>query len=98
MTESIAQLPRLAAAGVLAGLAAWGLRCLWTAQAGHAHLWLKLGEVFLPMTAATAIYFLLTLWWKIPSAHDIAGFVLARAKAVTIGFKTNPVGRDSVEP
>jgi len=82
MDESIAHLPRLAAAGLLAGLAAWGLRWHWTAQAGHATLPLKLGEVFLPMTEATAVYFLLTLWWKVPSAHEIAGFLLARAKAV----------------
>jgi len=79
MAESIAQLPRLALAGLLAGLAAWGLRWHWTAQAGHATLLLKLGEVFLPMTAATAVYFLLALWWKVPSAHEIADFVLARA-------------------
>ncbi|MGD0412419.1 MAG: murein biosynthesis integral membrane protein MurJ [Verrucomicrobiota bacterium] len=83
MAESIAQLPRLALAGLLAGLTAWGLRWHWTAQAGHATLLLKLGEVFLPMTAASAVYFLLTLWWKVPSAREIAEFVLARARAVS---------------
>jgi hypothetical protein len=67
---------------VLAGLTAWGLRWHWTIQAGHATLLLKLGEVFLPMIAATALYFLLTLWWKVPSAREIAEFLLARAKAV----------------
>ena len=82
MGESAAHLPRLAAAGVLAGLTAWGLRWHWTIQAGHATLLFKLGEVFLPMIAATAIYFLLTLWWKVPSAREIAEFLLARSKAV----------------
>jgi putative peptidoglycan lipid II flippase len=79
MAETIAQLPRLALAGLAAGLAAWGLRLHWTAQAGHATLLLKLGEVFLPMIAATAIYFLLAIWWKIPSAREIAEFARARA-------------------
>ena len=82
MAETIAQLPRLTLAALLAGLAAWGLRWHWTAQAGHATLLLKLGEVFLPMTAATAVYFLLTLWWKVPSAHEIANFLRARAGTV----------------
>jgi putative peptidoglycan lipid II flippase len=82
MAECTAQLPRLALAGLGAGLAAWGLCRHWTAQAGHASLPLKLGEVFLPMIAASAIYFLLTLWWKVPSAHEIAEFIRARAKAV----------------
>ena len=31
------------------------------------------------MTAATAVYFLLTLWWKVPSAHEIGDFLRARA-------------------
>jgi hypothetical protein len=63
-----------------AGLTAWGLRLHWTAQAGHATLLLKLGEVFLPMIAATMVYFLLALWWKIPSAHEIGEFALARVR------------------
>jgi putative peptidoglycan lipid II flippase len=87
MAESIAQLPRLALAGLLAGLTAWGLRWHWTAQAGHATLLLKLGEVFLPMTSATAVYFLLTLWWKVPSAREIAEFSLARARSVSTNTK-----------
>ena len=88
MAETIAQLPRLALAALLAGLAAWGLRWHWTAQAGHATLLLKLGEVFLPMTAATAVYFLLTLWWKVPSAHEIADFLRARAGTVNTNQKS----------
>jgi putative peptidoglycan lipid II flippase len=82
MAECAAQLPRLALAGIVAGLTAWGLRWHWTTQAGHATLLLKLGEVFLPMTAAAAIYFLLTLCWKVPSAQEIAGLLLARVSSV----------------
>jgi putative peptidoglycan lipid II flippase len=83
MAETVAQLPRLALAGLVAGLAAWELRLYWTALAGHASLLLKLGEVFVPMIAATAVYFLLALWWKIPSAHEIGEFVLSRVRAVS---------------
>jgi putative peptidoglycan lipid II flippase len=75
MAECTAQLPRLALAGIVAGLTAWALRLLWTNQFGHATLALKLGEVFLPMTAATALYFGLTLWWKVPSAREIAQLI-----------------------
>ena len=78
MAQSIAQLPLLAVAGFVAGLAAWTLRLVWFNHFGHATLALKLGEVFLPMTAATALYFLLALWWKVPSAREIADFLRAR--------------------
>ena len=82
MAECLAQLPRLALAGLVAGLTAWGLHRLWLNHFGHATLALKLGEVFLPMTAATAVYFLLALWWKVPSAHEIAGLLRAGASTV----------------
>jgi len=32
---------------------------------------LKLGEVFVPMIAATVVYFALGLWFKIPSAAEM---------------------------
>jgi peptidoglycan biosynthesis protein MviN/MurJ (putative lipid II flippase) len=82
MAEIIGQLPKLAVAGLLAGLAAWTLRLVWQNNLGHASLPLKLGEVFLPMTAATFLYFALTLWWKVSSAREIADFLLSRAKAL----------------
>jgi putative peptidoglycan lipid II flippase len=82
MGETLAHLPRLAVAGVLAGLTAWLLRLLWQHEWGHARLVLKLGEVFLPMIAATLLYFALTLWWKVPSAREITDFLLARVKSL----------------
>ena len=91
MAECLAQLPRLALAGLAAGAAAWTLRLLWFHHFSHATLALKLGEVFLPMTAATALYFALTLWWKVASAHEIAGLLRGRTDS-------KPAGRDSVEP
>ncbi|MGD1084749.1 MAG: murein biosynthesis integral membrane protein MurJ [Verrucomicrobiota bacterium] len=83
MGESLAQLPKLAVAGLVAGLAAWTLRLVWQNDLGHGTLPLKLGEVFLPMTAATALYFALTLWWKVPSAREIADFLRARGGAAS---------------
>jgi putative peptidoglycan lipid II flippase len=80
MGETREQLPRLALAGLAAGLTAWLLRLHWTGQAGHGPVLLKLGEVFLPMIAATAVYFLIALWLKIPSAHEIGEFALARIR------------------
>jgi len=79
MKESMAQWPLIAAIGLLAGLAAWGLRLLWQSHLGHSNLVLRLGEVFVPMIAATAIYFGLSLWLKAGSAREIWQLVAARA-------------------
>ena len=81
MEECLAQLPRLAVAGLLAGTVAWLLRWNWTRLAGHQTLPLKLGEVFVPMIAAAMVYFLLAVWWKVPSAHEIGDFLRGRLMA-----------------
>ncbi len=78
MAGTVAQLPRLAAAGLTAALLAWYGRRLWEGHFGHATLALKLGEVFGPMLAATVVYFALGLWWKIPSAGEILGVILRK--------------------
>jgi putative peptidoglycan lipid II flippase len=80
MSECTAQLPRLTVAGLAAGVLAWTLRWFWQKHLGHATLPLKLGEVFVPMTAATAIYFALTWWMNIASAREMIGLILARAR------------------
>jgi putative peptidoglycan lipid II flippase len=71
MTEIVTQLPRLALAGLIAGLLAWTGRWWWGGHLGHATLALKLGEVFVPMIIATVVYFSLGMWLKIPSAGEI---------------------------
>ena len=71
MTETAAQFPRLAVAALIAGLLAWSGRLIWEGHWGHATLILRLGEVFVPMIAATVIYFALGLWFKIPSAGEM---------------------------
>jgi putative peptidoglycan lipid II flippase len=77
MEESVAQLPRLALAGLLTGFTAWGMDQLWLRYLGHANMVLKLGEVFLPLAVASVLYFALGLWWRVPSAREISGFLLA---------------------
>jgi putative peptidoglycan lipid II flippase len=81
MEEMTGQLPRLALAGLIAALLAWNGRLLWEGHLGHANLLLKLGEVFLPMIAATAAYFALGMWLKIPSAGEMLR-VMLRQKAL----------------
>jgi putative peptidoglycan lipid II flippase len=81
MAECTAQLPRLAFAGLAAGLLAWTIRWFWQNDLGHATLPLKLGEVFLPMTAATALYFALSWSMHISSAREMIGLVVARVNS-----------------
>jgi hypothetical protein len=39
----------------------------------------RLGEVFLPMLAAAALYFALSLWMKVGSARELLRLVFARS-------------------
>ena len=82
MAGTLAQVPRLAVGGLIAGLTAWVGRLWWEGHLGHATLLLKLGEVFLPMIAATLVFFALGLWFKIPSAGEMLRLVL-RQKPVS---------------
>ena len=50
---------------------AWGLAREWTLKLGHTNLWLKLGEVFLPMLFASLIYFGLCVWLKVSLAEEV---------------------------
>ena len=71
MPGIVALLPRLALAGVIAGVIAYGGRQWWDNHFGYATLPLRMGEVFLPMIAATALYFVLGLCLRIPSTHEM---------------------------
>jgi len=79
MAETTRQLPRLAVAMLIAGLLAWNGRVWWENHLGHARLALKLGEVFVPMIAASIAYLALGLWLKIPSAGEILRVMLRQA-------------------
>ncbi|HEY3860902.1 MAG TPA: murein biosynthesis integral membrane protein MurJ [Verrucomicrobiae bacterium] len=80
MRECLVQLPQMAAAGLAAGLTAWGIRWIWERNLGHATLPHKLCEVFLPMIAATAVYFGISWRTGISSAREIISLLLSRAK------------------
>jgi putative peptidoglycan lipid II flippase len=80
MKETVAQLPSLAAAGLAAALVSWRGRLLWQSHFGHASLGPRLGEVFLPMIAATAIYFALSWWMHIASAREMIDLMAARIR------------------
>jgi putative peptidoglycan lipid II flippase len=82
MKDLVAQLPSLAGAGLVAALVAWYGRCLWQSHFGHAGLPARLGGVFGPMFAATAIYFTLGWWLKIESAREMLHLVAVRSKSL----------------
>jgi hypothetical protein len=74
----VAQYPLIGAIGLAAGLTAWGIRMAWQSHLGHSNLALRLGEVFVPMIAATALYFALSIWLKAGSAREILELVSVR--------------------
>jgi putative peptidoglycan lipid II flippase len=71
MRETAAQCPALALIALAAGLTAWTARLLWQNHFGHDTLGARMGEVFLPMLLAAALYFGLSLWWKVGSAREL---------------------------
>jgi putative peptidoglycan lipid II flippase len=80
MQGTVGLLPRLAVAALVAGGLAWWTRLFWTRHFGHASLGPRLGEVFLPMTLASLIYFALALCLKIPSAGEMLNLVTERLR------------------
>ncbi|MFN7140905.1 MAG: lipid II flippase MurJ, partial [Limisphaerales bacterium] len=72
------QLSRLFLCAVPAAGVAFLLRYLWTSNLGHETTLMRLGEVFLPMTAATLVYFGVAVWLKIPAAQDFLGLLTRR--------------------
>jgi hypothetical protein len=80
MKETAAQWPALAAVGLVAGLTAWTARVFWQIHWGHAGLVARLGEVFVPMIAASALYFGISWWRKLGSAGEICRLLLGRAE------------------
>lgn len=62
-------------AGVLAGATAWGALWLWGSRLGHDTLPMKIGEVFVPMTLATLVYFVVAHWLKISYVHEFTALL-----------------------
>jgi putative peptidoglycan lipid II flippase len=61
----------LAAAGILAGAAAWFGGRAWEEHLGHGNLALKIGAVFGPAVGAALVYWAMAVWLRVPSATEI---------------------------
>jgi putative peptidoglycan lipid II flippase len=73
-------LPIMLALTATAGALAWFLARWWTRSMGHANLGLKLGEVFLPMLAATLVYLGGAHLLGVPYAHDLGALLPRRLR------------------
>lgn len=71
---------RLAIASVLAGLAAWATSSMWQAHFGHTWVATRLGEVFLPIVLASAVYWLAALALRVRAARDSLSFLHGRSR------------------
>lgn len=68
------------AAAIVSGAVAFTAYQIWQRQFGHDTLPLKLGEVFIPMTIATLIYFSLASWLKISATKELLDLVKEKFK------------------
>jgi peptidoglycan biosynthesis protein MviN/MurJ (putative lipid II flippase) len=85
MADVRRHLPALLGATLVAGGIAWGLAALWEARLGHGTFALRLGELLVPMTVATAAYFGLAVWLKTGYTEELIGLVRARLGRQKIG-------------
>ncbi len=65
----------LGLATLAAGVVAWVGTRGWEQSLGHQTLALKLGAVFVPATVAALIYWLVTVWFKVPAANEVSGLL-----------------------
>jgi putative peptidoglycan lipid II flippase len=80
LAEFQASLAPLLGCTAAAGMVAWMGAVWWETSLGHGTLPLKIGAVFAPALAATAVYFGTALAFKIPAASEMRGLVLARLR------------------
>jgi putative peptidoglycan lipid II flippase len=69
---------QLFTAAVFAGLLAWSLKRMWLLFIGHTTLVTKAGELFVPMALASAAYFAIAIWLKVPAALEMLELVRQR--------------------
>ena len=75
--KTIAQL--LVSAAV-AGVVTWALSHWWEGHLGHVGNLLRLGDVFVPMTAGGLVYWGLAAWFEVPPALEIGGLVFQKLR------------------
>jgi putative peptidoglycan lipid II flippase len=71
-------LPALLGAAVVAGVAAWWLAWQWEIRLGHRTLPFRLGEVFVPMTVATLLYFGIAAFAGVEHVQHLKKMIRAR--------------------
>jgi putative peptidoglycan lipid II flippase len=79
--DLVRHIPGLFGAALLAGAAAWLVLKPWTDRIGHNTFALQLGQTFLPLIAATVVYFGVSFWLKVPYARDVLALVGRRKRA-----------------
>ena len=72
------QMSILTGAAVLAGAVAWTIAWYWGVNIGHGRLLLRLGEVFVPIAAATAVYLGISVVFKTGQVAELLGMFRAR--------------------
>lgn len=65
-------------AGIFAGVTAWGTWQAWEKTLGHSGLAMRLGTVFVPMTLASLVYWLISMAFKVPPATELGGLILQK--------------------
>ena len=65
-------------AALVAGAVAWFAADQWTQRLGHAHLWTRLGEVFVPALLATLVYLGVTFALRVEAARQLRRWVRRR--------------------
>jgi len=62
----------LIAAAIIAGAVAWKLESFWNARIGHDRFWLQMGEVFVPIAAASLVYCALSIVFRTGHVSELA--------------------------
>jgi putative peptidoglycan lipid II flippase len=58
-------------AAIAAGLLVWLTADFWARHYGHAHLWTRVGEVFVPIILGTGIYFAIAAALRVPYVKEL---------------------------
>ncbi len=64
------------AAGIIAAITSALVRAKWEVAMGQQGLTMRLGAVFVPMTVASLVYWLVALWFKVPPALELGNLLL----------------------
>jgi putative peptidoglycan lipid II flippase len=68
----------LTGAAILAGAVAWKLESFWNMRIGHHRFWLQMGEVFVPIAAASLAYFAISIVFKTGHVRELLGLFRSR--------------------